>query len=234
MKLVQKTIAVILIVGAATALSGLVFAYLAFSLKSASAPPRLSTSPLPTPGTNPTATPIPGAPGNGPTSGSPNSPSGVPTSSPNASPGTNAPRAVNPSNVEETLKSFFAQRTGVTMTSISCPKDLQLKAGSLFSCQATAENQTFPINVQVRSNQGDFGIEVKGLLILSKLQEQIQDTLQQRTGIQITADCGASLRITKAGDTFNCKIRNDQGQSQTVLVTVEDDLGRVRWRVQPQ
>ncbi|MDX2100385.1 MAG: DUF4333 domain-containing protein [Leptolyngbyaceae cyanobacterium bins.59] len=247
MKLVQKAIAFVLIVGAATALSGLVFAYLASSLKSQSAPPKITTnpaSPLASPFASPSSTssPSPGLPiepstpgSPAPTGSTPNFPSGSPAPLPTGIPGIpptspgNAPVSV--AKVEETLKGFFAQKTGVKIDAVSCPKTLQLKTGNSFTCEAKAENKTFPMNVNVRSEQGDFGVEVKGLLVLSKLEEQIASTIQQRTGVTVTTTCGESLRITKAGDAFECKVTSPQGQSQAVKVTVEDDQGRVRWRL---
>jgi hypothetical protein len=245
--LAQKVIAGIVIVGGAIGASALVFAYLAYFIGQQSVTsrpvdsPETSPSPIASPnGIQPS--PGPSNPGPGipipspnlltPISPSPSSPASNPPTTPGTSPtspGSNP--GSSQAKVQETLKGFFAKQTGVQVQSIACPPTIQATAGSSFECQVSAENITFPIQVQVRSNQGDYRVEAKGLLVLAQLEQQIQTTVKEKTGVGIKANCGARLRMTKAGETFQCQAISEQGQTKPVIVTVEDDKGSIRWRI---
>lgn len=241
MNLPQKAIAGIVILGGAVAASALVFAYLAYFVGQQAVPPTTApptTAALPEATTparpinpspsllpQPTVTPSPGIPVPAPNLLTPLSPSPATTASSPTAPGSNQ------SKVQESLKGFFAKQTGVPIRSITCPATVQPIAGNAFECQVAAENINFPIQVQVRNNQGDYRIEAKGLLVLAQLEQQIQTTVKEKTGVTIKANCGTRLRMTKPGETFQCQATSDQGQTKAVVVTVEDDKGSIRWRI---
>ncbi|OLP16513.1 hypothetical protein BST81_20140 [Leptolyngbya sp. 'hensonii'] len=232
MKLVRQALATLIIITAAAASSALVFAYLASSIKVRPLPVA-SSSPQPS-SDSPTPPSSPGTPSSLP------SPSVTQPSSPSLFPGPGSPSpAVSPASptagsiqakVEERIKAFFAQRTGVAIQSVACPATVRPTAGNTFVCNVTAEGVTFPVKVIVSNDQGDFRVEVKGLMVLARLEQQIQETVKQKTGVEVVANCGPRLRITKAGEMFQCQLTTPQG-TQLVQVTVEDDQGRVRWKL---
>jgi hypothetical protein len=141
-----------------------------------------------------------------------------------------APLTSNPSNVrqlEEALTTLYTQEVGVPMESITCPDNANLSAGGTFECRATAQKVNFEVQVKIENNEGRFNSNTRGLLVLSKIEELIQKTAQDRSGVSVTADCGGKIRAAKTGDTFTCSVRNQQGQTTNAQVTVNDEQGTV-------
>ena len=136
----------------------------------------------------------------------------------------------SPSNVrqvEEALTTLYTQEVGVPMESITCPDNANLSAGGTFECRATAQKVNFEVQVKIENNEGRFNSNTRGLLVLSKIEELIQKTAQDRSGISVTADCGGKIRAAKTGDTFTCSVKNQQGQTTNAQVTVNDEQGTV-------
>ncbi len=80
----------------------------------------------------------------------------------------------------------------------------------------------------MQNNEGAFNTNVKGqLLNLSKIEELLQKSFQEKTKIEVTADCGGKLRAVKTGDSFTCQIKNKQGQTRKAQITVTDDKGQI-------
>ncbi len=112
--------------------------------------------------------------------------------------------------------------------SVTCPENANFKAGSTFECEAKAQGVNFGIQVNMENEQGKFNTKVKGLLLnLSKIEEKLQATLKEKAGTDVTADCGGKLRAAKAGDTFTCQLKNKEGQTRNVQITVKNEKGEL-------
>jgi hypothetical protein len=80
----------------------------------------------------------------------------------------------------------------------------------------------------MENEQGKFNTKVKGLLLnLSKIEEKLQATLKEKAGTDVTADCGGKLRAAKTGDTFTCQLKNKEGQTRNVQITVKNEKGEL-------
>jgi hypothetical protein len=79
-----------------------------------------------------------------------------------------------------------------------------------------------------RTNRASLTRTVKGLLLnLSKIEEKLQATLKEKAGTDVTADCGGKLRAAKTGDTFTCQLKNKEGQTRNVQITVKNEKGEL-------
>jgi C-terminal processing protease CtpA/Prc len=116
----------------------------------------------------------------------------------------------------------------VPIESVTCPGNADFKAGSTFECEAKAQGVNFGIQVKMENDQGKFNTNIKGLLLnLSKIEDKLQATLKEKAGTDVTADCGGKLRAAKTGDTFTCQLKNKEGQTRNVQITVKNEKGEL-------
>lgn len=141
-----------------------------------------------------------------------------------------APDDVNASNVrkmEQSLQSLYRRQLGLPVDSVNCPNNVSLRAGATFECRARAQGVNFGIQVKMEDSQGKFDSRTRGLLVLSKIEDLIQRTVKEKAGMNVTANCGNKLRAAVPGDTFNCQVKNPQGQTRNAQVKVKDELGNI-------
>jgi outer membrane lipoprotein SlyB len=141
-----------------------------------------------------------------------------------------APDTVNAANVrkmEQALQGLYTRQLGVPVNLVNCPNNINIRAGSTFECRARAQEINFGIIVKMEDNQGRFDSRTKGLLVVSKIEDLIQRNIKEKTGVNVTANCGSKLRPAVAGETFSCQVRDQKGQSRNAQVTVKDDSGNI-------
>lgn len=127
--------------------------------------------------------------------------------------------------VEQALQNLYRRQLGVPIESVNCPNNANLKVGGIFDCQARAQGVNFKIRVNMTDNRGKFNSHTRGLLILSKIEALIQKSVKEKTGANVTANCGGKLRTARPGVTFRCQVKSPQGQIRNAQVTVKDELG---------
>jgi hypothetical protein len=133
---------------------------------------------------------------------------------------------------EAALKSLYTDQVGLAIESITCPQDANFKAGSIFECQAIAQDVKFGIEIKVENNQGRFDSKVKGkLLNLSKVEELLQKAFKDKAKLDVIADCGGKRRVSKVGDIFTCKVTDKQGKIRNAQVTVKDEKGNFNVKI---
>ncbi len=116
--------------------------------------------------------------------------------------------------------------------SVTCPENANFKAGSTFECEAKAQGVNFGIQVNMENDQGKFNTNIKGqLLNLSKIEEKLQATVKEKAGKDVTADCGGKVRAAKTGDTFTCQLKNKEGQTRNVQITVKNEKGELNMKL---
>jgi len=148
------------------------------------------------------------------------SPSPTVTATPN-------PKPELTQSVERQLSSLLTDALTVKPTSIQCPDKEKAQPGDRTQCQVSVDAQTFPVEIEFTSSAGAFKWQTKDLLILSKLETFIQNKVKERSEVNVTVNCGGAIRVTQAGETFECGVSDPQGKSRPVKVTVKDSQGRV-------
>lgn len=121
------------------------------------------------------------------------------------------------------------------VSSISCPADLEIKAGTTFDCEAEAAEGTFLVGVTVKDDAGNLGFQTKGVLSLPLLEKSIQDGIKEQSKADATVDCGsaeASLYLfEEVGETLECAVETPDGKTATATVTVNSEDGNVNWEI---
>ncbi len=182
-------------------------------LTSCTPPPQTTTSPGPT---------------GVPTNDSPTPTLTIPISpTPTPSPTATAEKPASVKTVEAKLADLVTQATGLTVQAVDCPADLVEKAGTTYNCTITSEVGAFTGVVEPTDQPGQFKWGTKGLLLLTKLNTFIQQSVQSQGGGPVTVDCGGKARIAKVGETFECKVTDAKGGTRTTRVIVRDEVGNV-------
>lgn len=178
--------------------------------------------------TNPPQTATSPSPTGAPTDGSPSPTLTIPsTQTPTPSPSSTADKPASVKTVETKLSGLVTQATGLTVQAVDCPATLVEKAGTTYNCNVTSEVGTFTAVVEPTDQTGQFKWGTKGLLMLTKLNTFIQQSVQNQGGGPVTVDCGGKARIAKVGETFECKVTDAKGGTRTAKVTVRDEAGNV-------
>lgn len=154
----------------------------------------------------------------------------VPTNPTQSTPVATPSLAAKPEPVqktEEKLRQEFAKTKDFTVQAINCPANLTFQAGKNYECQVASDAGIFTVVLQMTDAKGDFRWNTKGLLLLSKLEQYIQQTIKQRGAGDVRVDCGGKARVAKPGEAFQCKVTNLQGQTRSAKVTVKDEQGGV-------
>lgn len=165
---------------------------------------------LATPPTSPTPTPTASDP--------------IPFASPLTRSSSASPQATT--DLNRKLSKALTDQVGLPVE-VNCPEQNGTSANTRLNCPAVAEGQRFTVAVELTGNADPFKWNTQGLLRLDRLEEFIQTSIQQKSGTKVTADCGGRLRVATAGETFDCKVSDAEGQARTVQVTVKDAIGNV-------
>lgn len=142
--------------------------------------------------------------------------------------------------VETQLQADISQQQGMTLKSISCPKNVAVAATATFTCTGKLTSLgTFPIAV-TQADKGAITWKIpnsKGMLNLDELEANVQEAIASEIGTQTKIDCGGSYRVNKPGDRFDCQVADpitiSQGQTNLLLVNITvnvDAQGNVSWQ----
>jgi hypothetical protein len=212
--------------------------------------PAVTASPIDptaTPGTpEPTATASPPSPT--PTV----SPTGTTQNNPPVEPGANLPEVVLPEDLPEVIatqppkptksktsqllekrsKELLGGLTGVPVKAIACPSTIELKAGKVYNCQVVTDSGNFTAEIKLNNDRGNFKLNTKGLVVLSKVEQSIDSAIKQKDGVVVTTDCGGKkIRAVKKGDVFACQVTTIDGRTKTAKVSIKDEYGNINFKL---
>jgi hypothetical protein len=114
--------------------------------------------------------------------------------------------------------------TGADVASVSCPTDVEAKAGATFTCTVNgADGTSLTIDVEQTSDEGALAFEAP-ILPTTETEEIIAKDI----GSGATVDC-PELVLAKADATFSCELGGTQ--SGSVEVTLTDDAGGFEYEI---
>jgi len=112
--------------------------------------------------------------------------------------------------IAQTIQQDVIKQGGTSLKKVTCPKNIEPKAGEEFNCIGEIETgYTFTIPVKQQDAQGNVTWKVpnaKGLLNLASFETQIQEALTSEYGSRPIIDCGDGYKAFKPGQTFECKV----------------------------
>lgn len=132
---------------------------------------------------------------------------------------------------ENRLQTELTKQSGIKIQQVNCPAQIATGTEKTFNCQAIAEGKSFTVSISPEKNNQELQWSTQGLLVLPKLEETIQQGIQEQFRLDVQANCGGKVRIAKPGDAFQCQITDNRGQTRPVVVQVDDDKGNVTWKL---
>jgi hypothetical protein len=133
---------------------------------------------------------------------------------------------------EQKSKELLTSQIGIPIKAIACPGNMELKAGTVYNCQVVTDSGNFTAEIQLNNSQGNFKLNTKGVVVLSRIEESINAAVKQKDGIDVTTDCGGKkIRAIKPGDVFACQVTTVKGQTKAAKVSVKDEYGRIDFQM---
>ena len=137
--------------------------------------------------------------------------------------------------LDKSIRAGISAQVGLETAAIQCPGAPETaKAGVKFTCTAAPNlGGLLTVEVTQKDDAGNISwniVKTEGLIDLGKLEEAVSAGLAQQRGEIAKVDCGGKFRAAKQGESFDCKVAGESGET-TVTVTPKDDEGNVRWAV---
>jgi hypothetical protein len=141
-------------------------------------------------------------------------------------------QTLDEAKVESSIKEGITSQAGLVVESVSCPKDVKIEADATFQCQAkTEKNDSFPVDVKQKDDKGNVAWNLSGLMPLAKVEQEIQQGVEKKLELKVTADCGGKVKVVRSGDTFECKVTDGEGKEHTAKITATNNDGGFKWEI---
>jgi len=137
----------------------------------------------------------------------------------------------------------WLERQDMPAESIACPSDIKMENGNSFLCDAVIANSdgiTLKIRVNQTTDKGDIRLEhADKILPTEHVERGVAGQVKDQTGKKVRVDCGARVRMSQPGTTFECRVEeNTMGANKAaaapapyvLAITIEDDSGN--WQAQ--
>ncbi|MBA3457923.1 MAG: DUF4333 domain-containing protein [Deltaproteobacteria bacterium] len=135
----------------------------------------------------------------------------------------------------EFVSSKLERDVGQKPTAVTCPETVKPEKGATFECTATFGKANATVKLVQDDDKGGVTITaVTGILIAARLEKQIADGLGKKHNVHLEVACGERIRQSVKGDRFHCDAKDAKGQSAKIAVEVENDDGKVVYKVEPQ
>jgi Domain of unknown function (DUF4333) len=140
------------------------------------------------------------------------------------------PKTVSKGDVENNIKTKMTDAAGNKPESVSCPDNLKAQVGSQLNCEMKVKGQTYNVNVNVTSINGDdVKFDMVETVDKNQVAGKISDQLTQQVGTKPdSVTCPDNLK-GETGATLRCDLK-DGNQTYGVTVTVTNvDAGDVNF-----
>ena len=140
-------------------------------------------------------------------------------------------RTIDQADAQEQVTGLAEQLTGVAPEELSCPADVEVQAGSSFTCTGTVEGQDVSFTVGQTDDEGHVEVTADNTYLpLSAVEEDLSSQIEAAADVVVDADTscdadGRTVLVDAAGEQLGCTISNaeDPSQSIEILVTVHED-----------
>ncbi|MFN8186210.1 MAG: DUF4333 domain-containing protein [Gaiellales bacterium] len=127
------------------------------------------------------------------------------------------------SQLEQLVSERIEAVIGFAPASVDCPKDVEAKAGDVFSCTVTgSDGSTAEIEVTQKNDEGN--VDVAGNLLKT---QQLEQAIKDQLGAT-EVSCPEIVAV-EAGKTVDCDAAAGSDKA-TIVVTIENDNGDVTFQ----
>ena len=128
---------------------------------------------------------------------------------------------------ERQIVSITEEQTGVTVTDVSCPDDVELAAGTVTTCTAMVESQEVTYTVEQTDDEGNVTIASEDVFVqVADVEAALVSTFATDAELDVTASCDADDRtVLVAGDglqlTCTATLVDDPSDTGEVLADID-------------
>lgn len=142
---------------------------------------------------------------------------------------TGCSKTIDEAKLQDTIRDKVAADQGITLTSVSCPKDRKAKTGDIFQCTATTDSgATITFDVTQTSDNGDVKYDSKDVYIPpAGLTTSIQEAATSSADVQVTATCPKAVVAPGGNGQIECQVKASTGETQTVVVPISNNTADV-------
>lgn len=132
---------------------------------------------------------------------------------------------------EGLIRQYIENNIGHKDAKVECPETIEVGKDKEFSCTAIIDGVTVTAGVKQQDDKGNvtYGL-TGGILSSEKLNVLIQGAIKAKN-VDATINCGAPMRLSKPGGTFECTAVDEKGVSAKIAVTIKDQDGNVEWEI---
>ena len=141
-------------------------------------------------------------------------------------------RNLDSEKIENVIKNGFSEQTGITVNFVTCPENIEMKENSVFECEIqTDKGKLITAEVTQSDDRGNINWNAsKELISTAAIEQEIQMGIRARLESEVTVNCGSDrFKIISPGQNFNCNTTDNNGNSNLVKVSVNDDRGNITW-----
>jgi hypothetical protein len=128
---------------------------------------------------------------------------------------------------ERQIVSITEEQTGVTVTDVSCPDDVELAAGTVTTCTAVVEGQEVTYTVEQTDDEGNVRIDSDQVFVqVTDVETALTEQFATEAGLSVVATCDAGDRtVLVAADglelTCEASLVDDPSDTGTVTALVD-------------
>jgi hypothetical protein len=142
-------------------------------------------------------------------------------------------KTLDPDATQASIGKVVAARVHVPVDHTACPPTISRAEGNRFNCTVKLVGRVGTVRVRVRQadDRGAVSVTLLDAVIdRSRVADDLKAHLKAKFARGFQADCKAGRQVMAPGETFRCIARDKAGR-RSVLVTVVDAQGSVRYQV---
>ncbi len=130
--------------------------------------------------------------------------------------------------LEKAIRKEVDDKLPIRIGAVTCPDDIKIDEGEIFSCQVVIDDQELEIEVEQTDDAGNVDFHaVEAVLDIDQASEFVENYATDQLGTAASANCGEGrVLILEPGRTFQCNV-SDGNDVTTATVTVKDVDGNV-------
>jgi hypothetical protein len=135
-------------------------------------------------------------------------------------------RTLEPESVQNEVVRITEEAVQVTPTDVTCPEDIEARAGGTFTCTATVDSRPLTYTVHQNDDEGDLTITYDRLVRLDTVERSLAATVSSDIGVDVVVDCAPAGRAVVAnapGQPIDCTATNASDPTDSAAMTATVD-----------
>jgi Domain of unknown function (DUF4333) len=135
------------------------------------------------------------------------------------------------SRIQSEIVRITQDAAGVAPTDVTCPADVTVEVGAVFTCTATLDGQPVTYEVKQDDDKGNVHINSSGFVAVDKIEGVLAERMKAKAGVDVTASCAGGRKVVVGGPgtKVDCTVTNTADPTDTLDVsgTVADKNGTI-------